>query len=90
MLEMMQETPSPWTVKEVAAACRICPTAATRKLLKFERGVQTILRATAASLPKRRPCDLAQMMAGLLVTGGQLGQFDRDRLTRRLRELLRS
>jgi hypothetical protein len=80
-----------WSCKEIATACAVAPTAATRKRELFEARLADVLRGLRTLdifSRKSRPCDLAESVASLLDVGGKLAEFDRGRLKARIRQLL--
>ena len=80
-----QNGDAPWTIKQVADACRIVPTAAPRKIKTFERQLEFVLRACRGLDPATRDCDLAEMVTAVMATGGQLAAADRRRLLQYVR-----
>ena len=79
-----------YTTQDIADACGVCVGAATRKYQAWERRVLAVLKACRTLSPAARPCELAEMVLAVLDMGGKLAAHDRDKLRRRLRELLQA
>jgi len=83
--------PTPWSVKEIAAACEVVRTAAPRKLQQFEERLSTMIqaiRALEACDNRQRPCDLAASLVATLAVGGQLVDLDRPRLLEHVKDII--
>ena len=79
-----------WTTQDVADATGVCVTRATKTIRRFERRLMRLIDPTTALESGARPCDLAAMVTAVLETGGRLAAADRDRLRRRVRQLIES
>jgi hypothetical protein len=76
------------TAKQVAEACSIVETAATRKIAGLERRLDLMARALMALEPDGRACDVAQSILATLTAGGDLARYDREATAAWVRQIV--
>ena len=78
---------TPWTARQIAAACRIAPSRATTKMATFEGQIVAIFQGIHATRPTMNPANAAKMLAAAVETAARLAAADPPGLRRRLRAL---
>ncbi len=78
---------SPWRGKQVAEACRITPTAASRHVRQWQARARRICEALLSLEPAMREHDLATCLLEVMRTGAELATLGEPQMRQQLRLL---